>query len=174
MTQVSLLRSIPLLIIAFNTLRPAAAQSGLGFPLIGIATAQSARVNVLNMGRGSSTPRSSCTVTIQILDIEGQALKQTMVTLQPGKGASLDLSRDQLPGDDLRVEIRAVLLFGYVGGASPGQEVLQEYDCNIVPSMEVFNNRTGRTSLILTDAKVVQIPNPDGLPKIAMNRRFRG
>jgi hypothetical protein len=171
MTPVSLLRLILTSFFALMTLGQAAAQSGLSFPLIGVATGQSARVKALNLGSGSSTANSSCTVTIQILDMQGQTLKQSVVPLQPGKGASLDLSRDDLPGDDLRVEIRALLLFGYVGGAPPGPEVSKDYDCTIVPSIEVFDNSTGKTSFILTDSKVVQLPNPGGIPRIAISRQ---
>ena len=84
-------------------------------------------------------------------------MKQKVVTLQAGKAASLDLGRSELPaGNEPRAEIRAVLLFGYFGGANPPPNVLQKFDCNIVPSLEVFDNITGRTSFILTDAK--QLP----------------
>ena len=130
-----------------------ASSPGVGFAIVGVATGQSARVNALNLGSMSSTADSSCSVTLQFLDTQGQQLKQSVVTLGSGKGASLDLSRDQAPGDDARVQIRVVLLFGYSGGAAPGPDVLQQFDCNIVPSLEVYDNNTGRTSFILTDAK---------------------
>ncbi len=141
-------------------------QPGLGFAMIGVAAGQSARVNALNLGSRSSTQDSSCGVTLQFLGIQGQRLKQTVVTLRPGKGATLDLSRDQVPGDDLRAEIRAVLLFGYSGGAAPGPDILQQFDCNIVPSIEVYDNDTGRTSFILTDAKPLPVPDLRSIAKI--------
>ena len=134
-------------------------QPGLGFAMIGIAAGQSARVNALNLGSPAPASTSSCSVTLQFFDAEGQLLKQKVVTLKTGKAASLDLRMDELPdGGDPRAEIRAVLLFGYSGGANPSPIVMQRFDCNIVPSLEVFDNTTGRTSLILTDAK--QLPPP--------------
>ena len=134
-------------------------QPGLGFGMIGIAIGESARINALNIGNATTTQDSSCSVTLQFLDTEGQLLKQKVVTLQAGKAASLDLGRGELPGgNDPRAEIRAVLLFGYSGGANPPSTLLQMFDCNIVPSLEVFDNDTGRTSFILTDAK--QLPPP--------------
>jgi hypothetical protein len=74
---------------------------------------------------------------------EGQLLKQKVVTLQVGKAASLDLDRGELPGgNNPRAENRAVLLLGYSGGANPPAALLQKFDCNIVPSLEVFDNDT--------------------------------
>jgi hypothetical protein len=150
-----------LLFVLISTVMSAqpSSQPGLGFAMIGIAIGESARVNALNIGNAWSTQDSSCSVTLQFLDTEGQLLKQKVVTLQSGKAASLDLGRGELPiGDDPRAEIRAVLLFGYYGGANPPPAVLHKFDCNIVPSLEVFDNNTGRTSFILTDAK--QLPPP--------------
>jgi len=133
---------------------------GIGFALMGVTTGQSARLNALNMGSRSSTQDSSCSVQLQFLDAQGVVLKQTLVTLSPGKGTSLDLSRNQVPGAGPRAEIRALVLFGYSGGAPPGSEVLRQFDCNIVPSIEVYDNNTGRTSYILTEGKPLPGPDP--------------
>ncbi len=80
-------------------------------------------------------------------------VKQTVVLLRPGTVASLELSRAELRGDDPRAEIHAVLLFGYYGGAPPGPATAQHFKCNIVPSLQVFDDRTGEIKLVLTDAK---------------------
>lgn len=132
-------------------------QPGVGFPILGIAAGQTVRVNALNLGLSSIPKPSSCTVTFRFLDAEGQILKETAVSLEPGKAASLDLSRGLLPGDG-RVDIRAVLLFGYFGGANPPPEVLQRFDCNIVPSLEIYDDETERTTVILTN--VTPLPPP--------------
>src|SRR5947207_3358291 len=97
-------------LIAFGVLSTAVAaeapyQPGVGFPIVGVAAGQSARVNALNLGSSSSTPDSSCTVTLRFLDTQGQQLKQTVVTIAPGKAAFLDLSRDDLTGDAVRSAI---------------------------------------------------------------------
>jgi len=141
-------------------LLPAHAQSGAGFAIAGIATGQSARVNALNLGSRASTSDSSCTVTLRFLDEKGTELKSSEVVLGAGKGAHLDLSRDQVPGEPGRTQIRAVLLFGFAGGAPPGPDVQNRYDCNIVPSFEVYDNATGKTSVVLTDTKPLPTPDP--------------
>ncbi len=128
-------------------------QPGVSFPMIGIANGESIRVNALNMGSSTSTPSSSCSVTLRFLDAQGQLLKQNVVALRPGKALSLDLTRNAVPSNNHRVEIRAVLLFGYSAGAAPTRELLQQYDCNIVPSLEIYSNDTGKTNAVVTEAK---------------------
>jgi hypothetical protein len=164
MSMRSFLESVfSLLVLLMALISPAAAQpggqSGLGFAMIGIACGQSARLNVLNMAPLSTSNQSSCTVTFQFLDSQGQLLKQTTANLTPGTAGALDLSFDEAPGGSLRSEIRGVLLFGYSGGANPPAGILQQTACgNLTPSLEVYDNGTGRTSLILTDAKTLPPP----------------
>ena len=153
-----LLAGLLLVLISTRASAQSPYQPGVGFPMVGIATGESARVNALNKGSGSPAPNTSCGVTLQFFDAQGQLLKQTVVTLQPGKAAFLDLSRDAVQAEGPRVEIRAVLLFGYFGGAPPGPGGLRGFDCNILPSLEVYDNRTGRTSFVLTDAKPMPPP----------------
>lgn len=152
-------RLVSLLAIALAALVSASAQTGSGFPMVGIAAGQSARVNVLNAARPDVANPTSCNLTLQFLDTNGNLLKQSTVNLQPGTAASLDLSWGDLPGGDLRTEVRAVLLFGYSGGANPPPGILQQSACgDLVPSLEVYDNTSGRTSLVLTTA--ITLPSP--------------
>ena len=135
-------------------------QLGVTFPVIGIAAGETARLNAVNLGSSSSTPNSSCSVTFAFLDANGQALvDKKVIGLAPGQAAFLDLSRSQLPGDDLRRQIRAVLFFGYSGGAPPTADILQQFDCGIVPSLEVFDVTTGRSSYVLTNTQALPGPS---------------
>jgi hypothetical protein len=133
-------------------------QPGMRFPVIQIATGESARVNAQNLEAGSSAKDSSCSVTLQFLDTGGRVVKQAVVVLRPGKVASLELSRAELRGDDPRAEVRAVLLFGYFGGAPPGPAIAQQFKCNIIPSLQVFDDRTGEIKLVRTDTKPLPPP----------------
>ena len=132
-------------------------QPGVGFAIVGIAAGETERVNALNLGNGSRTGHSSCAVTLQFLDIQGKSLKKSVTTLSPGSATSLDLRRDEIGGDS-RLEIRAVVLFGYSGGANPAQGILDQFDCNIVPSLEVYDTKTGRTIAILMNATTLPPP----------------
>jgi hypothetical protein len=138
---------------AQETFRP-----GVSFPMIGIGSGETARLTAVNLGTNLSTPDSSCTVTFAFVDAQGQVLATKAVGLAPKQAAFLDIGKSQVPGDDVRGEIRAVLFFGYSGGAPPTADILQRFDCGIVPSFEVYDSNTGRTSFVLTGAQT--LPGP--------------
>lgn len=149
------------LVLTSTAMRPSQTtyNTGVEFPLIAIAAGESARVNALNHGTRSSTENSGCTVTFRFLDPQGRVVKQTVVALRTSKAASLTLTRGELPRDNSRGEVRAVLLFGYNGGAPPGPAILERFfDCNIVASLQVFDDRTGKMKLVLADAKPLPPP----------------
>jgi hypothetical protein len=143
---------------------PAAfAQSGVSFGLVTISTGQTIRVNAVNLGTGTyAAGASSCGVTVQLLNPQNQVVTQSVLTITPGNAASLQASRDTLPGLTGRIDLRAVLLYGYAGGANPPPKLLSQFDCNIVPTLEVFDNNTGQTSFILT--AVTPLPAPASPP----------
>ena len=134
---------------------------GLGFAIVSIAAGQSVRINVLNQ---SSSPGlqgpAGCRISLQFYDAAGQLVTEYVVPggLSVGKSAGVDLNRDDLPGAD-RLSLRAVLAFGYLGGANPPPQLLQQTaTCNIVPSLEIYDNDTQKTSIVITDAK--PLPGP--------------
>ena len=153
-----LLAPLVLLLTSSATIAQLPCQPGVGFPVIQIATRESARVNALNLEGASSVKGSSCSVTLQFLDTRGRVVKQTVILLRPGEIGSLEVSRAELPGDDSRVEVHAVLLFGYYGGAPPVPAIARRFACNIVPSLQVFDTRTGEIKFVLKDAKPLPPP----------------
>ena len=139
-------------------------QSGVSFGLVTISTGQTIRVNAVNLGTGNFPQgASSCSVTVQLLNPQNQVVTQSVLTVSPGNAASLQASRDVLPGLTGRIDLRAVLLYGYSGGANPPAKLLSQYDCNIVPTLEVFDNNSGQTSFILT--AVTALPAPSTPPQ---------
>lgn len=138
----------------------AQAQPGLGFGLLSLAEGQGLRVNALNLGTRTSTPASGCEVTLQFLDDKGTVLRERVVRLLAGRGGSLELHGLQAAERPERVSVRAVLLFGSSGGgAPPGPDVRRDFDCNIVPTLELFDEASGRTTLVVTDAKPLPLPD---------------
>ena len=137
---------------------PAAyAQSGLSFPMIGIATGQAARLNVVNLAANNPMNPSSCSVELQFLDTSGKQIKQNSAQIPAGQALSLELRHSDLPGDHQRSEVRAVLLFGSSGGAAP--PTTRTSDCgSLLPSLEVYDRDTGKTSLVVTGAKELPAP----------------
>jgi hypothetical protein len=157
-------RSIVFLAIAVLVLTSIAAraqspyQPGVEFPAIRLAPGERARLTALNRGMGSTTKDGSCSVTLRFLDAGARVVKQTVARLKQGEAASLGLSRDELHGGGSSAEIRTVLLFGYYGGAPPGPAVAALFDCDIVPKLEVYDDRAGKTRLSLTDTKPLAPP----------------
>lgn len=149
------------LLVAFLTMTMSAqAQSGVAFGLLGMAEGQSLRINALNLGSRSSTPASGCEVTLRFLDAKGLVLREKVLQLPVGQSASFDLRRAQISDQPGRASVRAVLLFGFAGGgAPPGPDVRQNFDCNIVPTLELVDDASGRTTLVLTDAKPIPLPD---------------
>lgn len=149
------------LLVAFSAMTMAAqAQPGVAFGLLGVAEGQSLRVNALNLGNRSSTSATGCAVTLRFLDAKGVVLRESVVQTPAGHGALLDLRRAQVSEQPGRASVRAVLLFGFAGGGAPaGPDARQNLDCNIVPTLELFDDSTGRTTLVLTDAKPLPLPD---------------
>jgi hypothetical protein len=151
-------------LILFLAASAAFAQSGVTFGLVTISTGQTIRVNAVNLGTGNyAAGASSCGVILQLLSPQNQVVTQSVVTISPGNAASLEASRDTLPGFTGRIDLRAALLYGYMGGANPPVKLLAQFDCNIVPTLEVFDNSTGKTSFILT--AVTALPAPATPPQ---------
>jgi hypothetical protein len=139
---------------------PSMPGQGFGFAVVGIAPGQSARINALNqLPSPAAQVSAGCRIALQFYDAEGQLIKEYVVaSLAVGKSAAVDLNRDDLPSDD-RLSLRAVLVFGYSGGANPPPQLLQQMaTCNIVPSLEIYDNDTQKTSIVITDVK--PLPGP--------------
>jgi hypothetical protein len=134
-----------------------AQQPGVSFGLLSLVEGQSLRLNALNLGNRSSTEATGCEVTLRFASASGRVQREDTARLPAGRGAWLDLRRAQVSEPAGRASVRAMLLFGLAsGGAPPGPEVRQHFDCNIVPTLELIDDASGRTILVLTDTR----PNP--------------
>src|SRR5262245_10194459 len=127
------------------------------FGMVGITAGQTARLNVVNAlpqpppNLPNPPPNR---VTLMFVDSSGNPVNiggaplQTTVTLSPGQSAFLDLNGDAYPSPPpnlpnpppQRVEIRA--LVSDCEGCGSGL---------VVPTLEVFDNATGRTTLVMPD-----------------------
>jgi hypothetical protein len=148
--------AFPVLLLATS---PLFAEPGLSSPSFGIAAGQVARITVLNLGTRQSSAGTSCQVTAQFLDPKAAVIKEQTIEVGAGKNVSVDLDRDAYSLNK-RVQLRAVLVFGHVGGAAPGPDAQKTMDCNIVPTLEIYDRANLRTSVILTDWKQSPIADP--------------
>ena len=141
------------------TISPLFSQSGLSTPMVGVGAGQTVRINALNLGTSQSTATSTCQITAQFLDQKAAVLKEKTLEVSAAKSESIDFDYSGTQSDK-RLQLRAVIFFAHVGGAPPGPAVHRSSDCNVVPSLELYDKQTGRTSLILSDWKPLPTPDP--------------
>ena len=121
------------------------------FGMVGITTGQDLRLNVLNAGILTPSEQPiSCSVQLFFVSEQGLVLKRATTTIGPGRSQSIDISRDaDIAAGQSRVEVRAVVSsLSFVAIAS-GSGRHQGF-CQLVPTLEVFDHDTGRTTAILT------------------------
>jgi len=113
--------------------------------MVGIASGQTLRLNVVNIGGPTVSPLP-CVLLLAFLDSDGKIVEQKFVSLVSGKAAFLDLEMRNVHGPN-RAEVRGI---GYnpllAGGSIP-----QPVSCTLVPTLELFDSETGRTTAIVTD-----------------------
>jgi len=138
---------------------PTTVTDRLSFGMIGITAGQTLRLSVANTlpasDRSSEPPR----VTLTFLDSDGQRLRnrdgsivRRAVQLDSGQTTFLDLNFDDVIAGPARLELRAVVVVQTPTAA--GTNALPVDPC--VPSVELVNNQTRRTSLTLNGLPAVQ------------------
>ena len=134
-----------------TTTIPAGSSRVQTFGMVGITTGQDLRLNVLNAGILTPSQQPiSCNVQLFFVSDQGLVLKRATTSIAPGRSQSIDISRDaDIAAGQSRVEVRAVVsslsIVAIASGSGPHQAF-----CQLVPTLEVFDRDTGRTTAILT------------------------
>jgi hypothetical protein len=118
---------------------PLPAPPDFTFGMVGLAPGQTARLSVVNIGSATPSP-IPCFLELAFLDDAGKELKQRFVQVDRGKAAFLDLPASD---DGGRVQVRGI-------GFNP-LLIPVSLSCRLLPTLEVFNNDSGASSLILTN-----------------------
>ena len=129
-------------------------QTGAGFAVVGVAAGQTARINVVNEApaKGPESMALPCRVTLQFFGAEGELLKERSIDdFGAGKIAFLDLGPGDRPEKETRTPVRAVVRWGYAGGANPPAGTAEA--CQVVPNMEIYETESGKTQLLLTETR---------------------
>jgi hypothetical protein len=117
--------------------------------MVGIATGQTARLNLLNPGILPPAPGVVCTAAVTYLDGAGNVRKSVTVTVDPGKSVPVDLHSDAdlslAPAS--RLEIRATIVTTSASTAVPA--------CKLIPTLEIFDSITGRTQAVVGKVETV-------------------
>jgi hypothetical protein len=130
------------------------------FGMVGLTAGQTARLNVLNPGVLPPLATGAiCSAQVSFLDSKGNVLKTAPLLIAPGQSVPFDLNRDtDVTATDQRMQIRATLQIPLPSPmfANP----VQLYGCPLIPTLEIFNNDTGRTQVLMTDTRSVFGPVP--------------
>ena len=114
------------------------------FGMVGIASGQAARLNVLNVGGRDQA--SQCLASLIFINDQGEVLKTNTLSISAGHSALLDLNDSDLGlGVTERRQIRAVVAL--VPAVVSTQNLAS---CVLAPTLEIFDRSTGRTSVLMT------------------------
>jgi hypothetical protein len=127
------------------------------FGMVGITRGQTARLNVVNANdvppgpcrSSAEVPPGPCRAQVDLIffDNTGRMLARTTATLAPGHAAFLDLNGDTLERQGNRAQVRAAVM-------TPPPEPDSVSRAVLVATVEVFNNETGRTIVVIPAATV--------------------
>lgn len=145
--RASLNRSGPVITLAVLLLLGAAAPARAQLDTIrfhsspvGVADGQYARLAAYFVESESPRPElppGPCRVTMRLLDAAGSTVAESVISLGPGRDAVLDFRPEGLRAGD-RATVRAVILAARdTNGLAP----------RIIPSLEVVDTATGRTTI---------------------------
>jgi hypothetical protein len=117
---------------------------------VGIAQGQTARFNVL---RPNETATATCSAVLTYFDGMGKQLKTSTITVAPGTLGYLDLFSDTdlaLPVDQ-RKQIRVTVAVPVVTPSSSSSSTTTQAVpvCRLIPTLEIFDELTGRASVVL-------------------------
>ncbi len=124
--------------------------------MVGVGQAQSAQLNLLNPGLANNAVGVICTAGVSFVDAAGAVLKTGTVSVAPGTSASFVLRE----GVDLKLavgdhrELRAVITRPAVPPAATSSASAAKA-CKLIPTLEILDNGTGRTLVILGRTRVV-------------------
>jgi hypothetical protein len=117
---------------------------------VGIAQGQTARFNVL---RPNETATATCTAVLTYFDGMGNQLKTSTITVAPGTLGYLDLfsDTDLALGTDQRKQIRVTVAVPVEAPSSSSSSTTTKSVpiCRLIPTLEIFDEVTGRTSVVL-------------------------
>lgn len=127
------------------------------FGMVGLVEGQTARLNLLNPGVSAA----ACTAAVAFLDGAGATLKSNTITVAPGTSQAYDLDSDadlKLAANE-RHEIRASIEIPAVIPPA-GSTLPVAAPCRLIPTLEIFDSVSRRTTVILTRTHLVATPTP--------------
>lgn len=117
---------------------------------VGIAAGQTARFNVLRPDAAATT---ACTAVLTYRDAEGATLKTSTVTVAGGTVGFLDLFSDAdlslAPGTRKQIRVTLTVPVASPSTSSAADAVKAKPVCRLIPTLEIFDEITGKVSVVL-------------------------
>jgi hypothetical protein len=144
--------------LAQPTTTAAAPARQFTFPPVGLASTETAQINVVNLAANSSRgTAASCTGNLSFLDSSGAAIASaTPFTIASGQIFSASLPYSAAGGSSSRVEIRAKVQVTLPSASNA--------PCGLLSSFETFDTSSGVTHLLVSGGEIGPIgPTPGGV-----------
>ena len=125
--------------------------------MVGIATGQTARLNLLNPGVQAVSAGLICTANVTYFDGAGAVRKTATVTVAPGTNQFVDLHSETdlaLPVDT-RLEIRATISVPAILPPGASSTTAPTPACQLVTNLEIFDNITLRTQAVIGKVETI-------------------
>ena len=131
-----------------------------GFPPVGLASSETAQVNVLNTAQANGSTAASCSGSISFYNAEGTVIGSaaTFNNLATGQIFSATLPYSASGGNGSRTVIRVEIARAQsvTGAAVP--------PCNFTSSLETFDTATGVTHVVISGPAFVSVSGIHTLP----------
>ena len=130
------------------------------FGMVGLAANQTARLNALGQPMGGPIiAGASCEATLEFFNDQGASLKTSMpLKVVGGQSVHFDLQRSDIDGDVDRREIRGTVRTSFVG--PQGSAIPVFGFCSVIPTLEVFDQESGRTMTVLESTHALPLILP--------------
>jgi len=144
----------PVMVFSPGALASQASEAKVQFGPVGIGVGQGARLNVYAIGNPNDMPWS---FSVQVVNSRGEVVQQRTFRVVPGAIGSFEIALDdaeRLPADRLgRRTLRAEIV-----GFNPQPDPPSSY----VATFEIYNRRTGRTTVLLGGPDTAPAPRVAG------------
>lgn len=123
--------------------------------MVGLARGPTARLNLLNPpAQPTATAAASCSARVAFVDAAGAVIQSSTVSVQQGQSLPYDFV-----WSGSRAQIRATVEVPPVVPPA-GSAIPIALPCNLIPTVEIFDNNRGRTDLIIGVSHLVWVPPP--------------
>ena len=133
--------------------------------MIGIGNEQTAQLNLLNPGVLAPAVGVICAASVSFVDSTGAVLKTAILSVAPGKSLPFELNSasDISVAVGARREIRATITIPSIATPVATTTTVAAPSCKVIPTLEIFDNVTGRT--LVTLGHVTTVPSVTVTPQ---------